>query len=447
VTWRFAAWRVGCALSGVTLLTAIAAAGAAAQGAQRPSLEPGSELTVFVMTMGQGDQVWERFGHNALWISDAARGTNKTYNWGIFDAADPGFIFRFVRGRMRYWMESVDVERVVDFYRSSDRSITVQRLALTPAQRAALREFVEWNAREENKYYWYDYFRDNCSTRLRDAVDRALGGAIRTTTSRDVTPHTYRSESVRLMEGMPFTQAGIAIGLGPAADRALTGWEEMFVPMRMRDRLREIRVAGPDGSPIPLVAAEHQLYVARRPAELQSAPPLTPRYAAVGALLALLLTGLGLRARDGGRAARLGFGTVASLWTLVAGVCGLLLLFLWFGTHHVFAYRNENLLQFNPLAVALALLVPLGLRRAAPRRRATQVALIVVAMALLGVALKALPWFQQRNLYAMLLVLPTHFALAWVMFGIEGAAAVRSMPAGASRGSRGDAGARRASGS
>ena len=398
---------------GATLLLALAAFGRAASGQER-----GSELTVYVVTVGQGDQVWERFGHNALWIRDTVRGTNDAYNWGIFDASEAGFILRFVRGRMQYWTERVDVVRLLDFYRTFDRSITIQRLALTPSQRVALRDFAEWNAREENKYYWYDYYRDNCSTRLRDAVDRALGGALRAATTGILTTNTYRSESVRLMEGMPLTQAGMAIGLGPRADRPLTAWEEMFIPMRLRDRLREIRVAGPGGA-YPLVAEEREVYVARRAPEIQHAPPLAWRYAAVGIAAALLLAGVAWRAGAGGRTARAGLAIALAAWAGVVGIGGLVLVFLWAGTHHAFAHRNWNILQIDPAALALAVLAPVAVYR--PRRRAAarRLALVIVAVSVVGAALKMLPWVSQDNLPAIALVLPAHIALAWGLWRLS----------------------------
>jgi hypothetical protein len=400
---------------------AVAARGQAAP--VDPPAEPGSELTVSLITLGQGSQVWERYGHNALWIHDATRGTDRTYNWGVFDAADPRFIVRFVRGRMRYWMESVDVQLLLNHYRSSDRTITIQRLALSPAQRVALRDFVEWNRREENKYYWYDYFRDNCSTRLRDAVDRALGGALRRETAGQPTANTYRSESVRLMEGMPLTQLGIAIGLGPLADRKLTGWEEMFVPMRMRDRLRGVRIAGPTGAHIPLVAEERQVYVSRRPPEPQQVPPLLRRYAIVGVLAAGLIVASGLLALV---AWGVPFGAAAAVWSLLSGIGGLLLLFLWLGTHHLFAYRNENLLHLSPLAVALAVLAPLAVYRPRARAAAWWLAAAVAALSLLGVVLKPLG-LDQDNLFVIALVLPGHLALAWVLRRLVGAADRRAV--------------------
>ncbi|MFN2566962.1 MAG: DUF4105 domain-containing protein [Gemmatimonadaceae bacterium] len=408
------------------VLTAAATSAGAAQLVPPSAAEPGSELTVYVVTLGQGDQVWERYGHNALWIRDDARGTNETYNWGIFDASGPDFILRFVRGRMRYWMESVDIGQVLAFYRAANRSITVQRLTLTPAQALALRDFAEWNEREENKYYWYDYFRDNCSTRLRDAVDRALGGALKTATSNTMTPNTYRSESVRLMEGMPLTQMGIAVGLGPLADRPLTAWEEMFVPMRMRDRLREVRVRRPDGAVTPLVAEERQLYTASRAPELLYAPPLARRYAVVGVIVGGLLAALGWLAGFDRRGARAPFAGAAAAWALVTGVGGLLLVFLWLATHHMFAYRNENLLHLNPLAIVLVVLAPLATYRPRARGPARVLAVAIAVASLLGVVLYALGLSDQATLPAIALVLPAHIAAAWAFARLARVARARA---------------------
>jgi Domain of unknown function (DUF4105) len=74
--------------------------------ADRPSARPpGSELTVYLMTMGPGKRVWERFGHNAIWIHDPVRGTDQTYNYGLFDLRQENFLLRFIQGRMWYWMQ------------------------------------------------------------------------------------------------------------------------------------------------------------------------------------------------------------------------------------------------------------------------------------------------------------------------------------------------------
>src|SRR5688500_4185796 len=229
----------------------------------RPS-PPGSGLTVYLMTMGAGDLVWERFGHNAIWIHDAARGTDAVYNWGMFDFAQPGFLRRFLTGDTRYWMAAFDLNSTVDVYAGSNRTVLVQELDLTPAQRAELQRFAEWNEREENRYYRYDYYRDNCSTRVRDAIDRVLGGLIRASLDTVSTGTTYRWHNRRLTLEVPFQYTGMDIVLGQPGDQTISAWEEAFLPMRFRERIRALRVTGPDGTTRPLVRSERQLFEATR---------------------------------------------------------------------------------------------------------------------------------------------------------------------------------------
>src|SRR4051812_34673453 len=170
------------------------------QAAASPANAPGSGLTIYLLTMGPGDQVWEKFGHNAIWIHDAANRTDIAYHWGLFDFADKEFVPRFILGRMRYSMGAFDFNETVNAYRQTNRMVWAQQLNLTPAQKQKLADFVAWNILPENRFYHYDYFRDNCSTRVRDALDGALGGVIRRATG-DVKSHsTYRSHTARLTQ-------------------------------------------------------------------------------------------------------------------------------------------------------------------------------------------------------------------------------------------------------
>jgi len=182
--------------------------------------------------------------------------------------------------------------------------------------------------------------------------------------------------------------------------------------MRMRDRLREVRVAGPDGAPVPLVAEERRVYVSRRPPELQQPPPLVSRYATIGVITAVVIAGLGLLAQITWGAP---FGVAAAAWGLVSGIGGLLLLFLWLGTHHIFAYRNENLFHLSPVAVVLAVVAPLAVYRPQLRASAWWLGAVILASSLLGLALKVVPGFEQDNLAVIALVLPGHLALAWTL--------------------------------
>ena len=140
-----------------------------------PAGPEGAQLTVTLLTFETGGLIWERFGHNGIWIHDAAAGTDHLYDYGRFSFKEAHFIYNFARGRMWYSMgDTNDVAAVIDFYAREGRKIWAQELDLAPEARAKLRDFLEWNIRPENRGYAYDYYRDNCSTRIRDALDVAL---------------------------------------------------------------------------------------------------------------------------------------------------------------------------------------------------------------------------------------------------------------------------------
>jgi hypothetical protein len=376
----------------------------------------GSQLTISVLTFGQGDAIWERFGHNALRIRDASTGSDLAYNWGTFDFEQPNFIGRFLTGNTLYWLATDPSPLMIEHYaRVLNRSGVEQVLDLTPQQRVAMRDFVIWNARPENRNYRYDYFVDNCSTRLRDVIDRMLGGELRRQLAARPSTHTYRSESLRLVDGMHLLQAGMDVALARPADRPLTAWEESFVPMRLRDRLRGVQVVGADGARRPLVAEERVLYESTRAPEAARMPSLVGRFLVVGLLLAGLIAALSMLAERGTRGARAGLAAVGGLWGLVAGVMGVILAIAWMATRHIFWYRNENLLQFSPVAIVLVALAPLAIYRPRWRRPAFTVAVLVAGLSALGLLLKVLPAFRQQNLAVVMLALPVHVALAWTL--------------------------------
>jgi hypothetical protein len=324
-------------------------------------VEPGSNLTVYLLTFGMGDVVWERFGHNAIWIKDPARGTDVTYNWGMFDFNQPHFLRRFLSGDTRYWMEAIDLAPMLRYYKERNRSVLSQELNLTPAQRFKLKQFVEWNALPQNKFYRYDYYRDNCSTRLRDAIDHALSGQLQLATVTRMTSGSYRWHTQRLLKGDIPLYTGATLALGHPAEKPLSVWEEMFLPVRMANDLRTIRIPDSAGTEIPLVRSEAALFTAGRPPEPAAPPNYLPWYVAVGILVAAALIALVRSAEGGHRAAFFAATAIATLWSLIAGLAGTALVVAWLFTKHYFMSRNENLMHFDPLSIALAALIPLSL--------------------------------------------------------------------------------------
>lgn len=423
-------------------LAALAPAPLRAQLPSGPSAPPagadaGAELGVFLLTMGQGDLVWERFGHDAIWIHDPVAGTDRVYNYGLFDFRSPGYWQRFMKGDWIYQVGAVDLGRTLAEYQYLNRSVWAQELNLTPAEKREMQAFLEWNVQPENREYLYDYFRDNCSTRIRDVIDRATGGRLKAATAGEPTGTTYRWHSERLVEGDKLSYFGLLGGLGPAADRPIDQWEEMFLPGKVREQVRRVQVPDASGRMVPLVKAEHTLFESTgRAPEAEKPPFWLPWYLLAGLALGGALAGLGALARRSA-AGRIGFALVGGLWSFVGGLGGAILLGLWTLTNHRIAYRNENLLQFDPLALGLVVLVPavaFGARWAA--RPARMLALAVAGLSVLGLVVQVLPGLDQVNGTMIAFTLPAHLGLAWAVVrnGREPGTGYRGQPATAGKG-------------
>ncbi|MEX2528108.1 MAG: DUF4105 domain-containing protein [Gemmatimonadota bacterium] len=367
---------------------------------------PGSHLTVYLVTMGPGDQVWERFGHNAIWIHDAQAGTDVAYNWGLFDFDQEDFIPRFLEGEMLYWMGGFDALRMVELYRQENRTVELQELNLPPARRLALQDFVRWNARPDHRFYLYHYFLDNCSTRARDALDLGLEGVLERRFSNQPAGESWRSVVRRVLEGNIPEYLALDIILSSPADEAISVWEEMFIPMVLRDRIREVQVEGPTGDPIPLVASQQILFTADRSDPTGRSRIFIPLLAGISLLLG------GSAALSRGRVPLL---LVGGGWSLVSGLLGVVMLFLWLGSGHTFGYGNLNLLQMSPLGVLLLVLLPVSLfrkgRGRTGHRGALRLAAGVLGLSILGVLL--LPFTSQSGGLVALLAFPLHLGIWW----------------------------------
>ncbi|HEX6940955.1 MAG TPA: DUF4105 domain-containing protein [Longimicrobiales bacterium] len=401
---------------------ATAARGAARDAARGPAQDaaepsPGeiaaaADLRVYLVTMGPGDAVWERFGHNAIRILDPSTGVDVTYNYGMFDFGAEDFFPRFLRGDMLYWMQGFGTRAVVNAYARANRSVYAQELNLTAKQKARLRAFLAWNEREENRYYAYDYYRDNCSTRVRDALDRVLDGQIEAALGDVPTTATYRSHTRRLTSDDLPVYTALNLAMSAVIDRPLSAWEESFLPMRLREHVRSVRVVGEDGRLVPLVRSEMVLFEADRPVAAAEAPDRWPGYLAAGTALGALFLALGGLAARGRRAGRYGLVAAGGAWVLAAGVLGTVIAALWALTNHYVTYGNENLLQINPLPLALAGLLPLAVLRGRAVRAAAWLAWSVAALSAAGLLLQLLPAFDQVNGEIIALALPAHFGLA-----------------------------------
>jgi hypothetical protein len=373
----------------------------------------GEDLTIYLVTFGPGDDVASWFGHGSLVVEDQRLRQSRLYNYGMF-SFDERMLARYAMGRLEFWVDDASPGATYRFYKSLNRDVRLQELNLTQAQKVELGRLLAVNVLPENREYLYHHYNDNCVTRLRDGIDKVLGGQFQQAMSGPGRM-TLRDHTRRYTDVGPAMSLLLDFLMNDEIDQPVARWQEAFLPDELERQADAMHLVGEDGQTRPLVARTVTLHEAQgRP----RTPEQPPKYGPVLLLLGLAFGGgaVGLALwgrRSGGRAPRILLGLQNVLVGLVFGVPGLALFIMWLGTDHTVTYRNENLFLANPLTV---LALPLGFQlmfgSEKARERLRKLWLVLTGLGLLGVALKVLPMFDQDNwrLIALLLPLSVGFA-------------------------------------
>jgi Domain of unknown function (DUF4105) len=372
--------------------------------------ERGARMSVAIFTYGPGDFVFEKFGHIALALTDSTTGEDIALNWGMFDFDQPNFLARFLTGDTKYWMAGY---RTADFnaaYMGENRTIRKLDVQLTAVQRGAIADFVRWNVQDANKYYRYDYFADNCATRVRDLLNWALQGQLDTPFAEPGSGRTWRNETARITASDPLVYPGIQVALGRNADHVLTKWEESFLPDLLANHLAALTVKDANGAPVKLVARDSVLFTADRAPMPAVAPSRVPMALGLGAVLAALIV---LLAGAGSALARFVLVVCSVLWFGIGGLLGTALALAGTVTKHM-PYMGANLtvLQLHPLMLLAVVLVTASLWRGARTRAATGVAALVALLSVVGLALQLVPSLYQASGVVLAVVVPVQVAFA-----------------------------------
>jgi hypothetical protein len=365
-------------------------------------------LRIYLMTMGQGDDIYELFGHNAIWVHDPRSQIDTVYNWGVFSFDQPHFILRFLRGRNEFYMWPFTLEETVAEYQQLNRRVWAQELNFTDAEKRSLLDFLHWNVEPANRPYRYNYYLDNCSTRVRDALDRATGGQIRSQLKAQQTNETYRGHSLRMMQGMPAIVSGVELLLGEKTDKPLTADGASFLPVQLMNHLAPMKL---DNGTRALIKQSFVVNDAKRAPEPTTIPRLWLWFLPVSIALSALVLWLGASARRGVRPR-----VAAVVYTFLAaviGIIGTIVVFLVTMTDHTAAQRNFNGFMLNPLWLAVAVLAPLMLLRPRWRGRTRRFLLACAGISLLAVIARLTGISHQSNWDAMLLILPVELAMVW----------------------------------
>lgn len=381
--------------------------------AQAPKVN--AQPQVWLMTVEPGALYWQRFGHNAIVLRDEQTQRSVSYNFGYFDFAQQDFLLRFLQGRMLYQAVALDGERDIDSYLLDGRRVWMQQLRVSDEGARLLSEHLRQHVLPENRDYRYDYYTINCSTKVRDALDLALDGALQRATQHRSHGMTYRRFTRSYSQGLAWLYLGTDLALGQAVDQPLSIWQEAFIPAELQRQLRDLSLA--DGQSAVI---DERVLPANAPAEqtLPQAADMRPAFAAGGLVLAGLLIGLARFAERGGFA-RLPLAVIGGSLSFLLGAAGLLMLGLWLATDHSAAWRNENLFLLSPfwwfsLPAWLVLT-----RRNQVGGWIARVALLGGWLALAGIVCgtlaKIFKTFDQSNIEWLLLLWPIVLALRHVL--------------------------------
>lgn len=378
------------ALLALLIATTVARAQPPAAVAARSDQGPVIDL----VTMGIGALIWERHGHIALCVTehglkDALRHpgnpNDACYNYGIGNFHEPIKMgWGFLRGTTSFWVGKDSPERMLQVYLYFDRTVWVQRLPLDAEQKRRVIEKLEHDILPDNRYYAYDHFIDNCTTRTRDIIDSVTDGALRTMSDPKAAPgggsgerRTFRDLAREGFAGMPsLSRASLLItdlAMGRSTDRVPTYWERMFLPQYLREA-----VAARFGvTPEPIYTRNECRGVTTSDCIERgvTAPGNGPSGRILFALVAIALTAPAWATRLWGRFARTGLAIAIAPYVLFGAALTVLAVI----SPLPYVRWNESCLVLFPLDIAVVLLSPARARRYA---RARLVMLVVIAVLL-----------------------------------------------------------------
>jgi hypothetical protein len=305
----------------------------------------GKELSedskISLITCGSGEEIYSTFGHSAIRVTDPQTGIDLVFNYGAFNFSDPQFYTKFIRGKLKYYLSLSDYENFIYSYQEENRAVFEQVLSINTAQKNSIYEFLINNYKPEKRYYLYDFFYDNCSTRELDLLIKVLDkDLILPSDIERKTDKTFRDLIKPYLASLPWAAFGIDLGLGSKTDKITTKYEHSFLPDYLKSLVDEIKIK--DGTSIkPLVEKENILY---NPEEKHQSASfnLSPMvFFWTLFVIVAIITFLGYKNKKYDR-------KIDFLIFALTGLLGVFLVFLWFGTDHQATANNYNLIWALP---------------------------------------------------------------------------------------------------
>jgi hypothetical protein len=304
-----------------------------------------SHIKISLLTCTPGDELYSIFGHSALRVTDSSSVSDIVFNYGTFNFDDPGFYIKFIRGKLLYYVSTADFPDFKEEYQNTNRGMREQVLNLNAAEKIALMHFVYNNAKEQNRYYQYDFFLDNCTTRLRDIIVKfktnypPLKPVMPVNTRFRQAIHEYLDKG-----GKYWSKLGIDLLLGAPTDAIMTTAQSQFLPDNLMKALDSTN------QQYQLVVSETALYPFTPAGNGQSL--FTPMV--VFSLLFICIVALSL---SGNKKVMLLLNSFDGLLLFLTGALGILFVFMWTSTDHSIVKNNFNLVWAWPTNIIFAFFV------------------------------------------------------------------------------------------
>jgi len=301
-------------------------------------------LRISILTATPGEELYSTFGHSALRVTDSTNNSDIVYNYGTFNFDEPNFYIKFVRGKLPFYLSTDYFDNFIVEYQQENRGITEQVLNLTCSEKYRINELLQENMLGPNRVYKYDFTFDNCTTRLRDLIEKTTDSTVHFGEALKM-KETFRDLIYEYLNygDKQWSKLGIDILLGSKTDAIMKPREVMFLPDYLMKTF--------DSSTIearPLVAEKHSLFkINYSPIEKDNLTHPLFIFTCLFVLIALLSYSKNifiqkfLSAFDG-------------FLFFIIGLLGILLVFMWFGTDHIMCRNNYNLLWAWPTNIIAA---------------------------------------------------------------------------------------------
>ncbi|MFT4534672.1 MAG: hypothetical protein ACJA1A_003144 [Saprospiraceae bacterium] len=303
-----------------------------------------AQTDISILTCRSGDELYSTFGHTAIRINNIPLDLDLVYNYGLFSFDTPNFYVKFMRGQLPYLLGNTKMQYFLQEYQVEKRSIFEQVLILDNKRKKEIIEFLQFNIQPENRAYAYDFFYDNCATRVVDVYDIYGQPGKEINYLKEVEEKTFRDLLKENLRNLPWSEFGIDIVIGARADLITNRRHQMFLPEYLMDNLANATIEY-EGTTSNL--AKEPKVILDYEAENENRKTYATPWPLILMLILLIITIVVNRKPT--KWSRI----FNRILLGVSGIFGLFLLFMWFGTNHGATRDNWNVLWLNPLLLLL----------------------------------------------------------------------------------------------